>query len=168
MWRTSGDSSTDFSFYTKRVILSGVYVSTLMFWLNDETDNYETKVKFSDGSSTSSPILIISDGRESRFAKRLEKRVFKKNYHQAAIVGNLAHHNDHKCTAHQLFLPGGPLAILPLAGKRSTFVWSLPQERGNILNGLKNLSFLNHLKDQIGDTLINLSLIQEKKLALLI
>jgi 2-octaprenyl-6-methoxyphenol hydroxylase len=132
--------------------------------LNDETDNYETKVKFSDGSSTSSPILIISDGRESGFAKRLEKRVFKKNYHQAAIVGNIAHDNDHKCTAHQLFLPGGPLAILPLAGKRSTFVWSLPQERGNILNGFKNLSFLNHLKDQIGDTLINLSLIQEKKM----
>ena len=54
--------------------------------LNDETDNYETKVKFSDGSSTSSPILIISDGRESGFAKRLEKRVFKKNYHLILFV----------------------------------------------------------------------------------
>ncbi len=34
IWRDCGDKSTDFSFYTKRIILSGVYSSTLSFWLN--------------------------------------------------------------------------------------------------------------------------------------
>ena len=34
IWRDCGDKSTDFSFYTKRLILSGVYSSTLSYWLN--------------------------------------------------------------------------------------------------------------------------------------
>ena len=35
IWRDCGDKSTDFSFYTKRLILSGVYSSTLSLWLNE-------------------------------------------------------------------------------------------------------------------------------------
>jgi len=36
IWRNCGDRSTDFSFYTKRLILSGVYSSTLSYWLNEK------------------------------------------------------------------------------------------------------------------------------------
>ena len=35
IWKMSGDKSTDFSFYTKRISLAAVYTSTLLFWLND-------------------------------------------------------------------------------------------------------------------------------------
>ena len=35
MWRVSNDKSTDFSFYTKRLILSGIYTSTIFYWLNE-------------------------------------------------------------------------------------------------------------------------------------
>jgi len=37
MWRLAGDSSTDFSFYTKRITLAGLYTSTLLYWLNDQS-----------------------------------------------------------------------------------------------------------------------------------
>ena len=39
IWRDCGDKSTDFSFYTKRLILSGVYSSTLSYWLNESDFN---------------------------------------------------------------------------------------------------------------------------------
>jgi len=42
IWRDCGDKSTDFSFYTKRLVLSGVYSSTLSYWLNE---NDFTKVE---------------------------------------------------------------------------------------------------------------------------
>ena len=43
MWREIGDEATDFSFYTKRVSLSAVYSSTILYWLEDESeDNNET------------------------------------------------------------------------------------------------------------------------------
>lgn len=37
IWRAAGDTSTDFNFYTKRLILGAVYSSTLLYWLNDKT-----------------------------------------------------------------------------------------------------------------------------------
>ena len=44
MWRKAGDKSTDFSFYTRRISLAAVYTSTLLFWLNDNSnDNVETE-----------------------------------------------------------------------------------------------------------------------------
>ena len=44
MWRIAGDKSTDFSFYTRRISLAAVYTSTLLFWLNDNSnDNVETE-----------------------------------------------------------------------------------------------------------------------------
>ena len=39
MWRIVGDKSTDFSFYTRRISLAAVYTSTLLFWLNDTSNN---------------------------------------------------------------------------------------------------------------------------------
>jgi ubiquinone biosynthesis protein COQ9 len=37
MWRAAGDVSTDFNFYTKRAILTGVYSATLMRWFTDDS-----------------------------------------------------------------------------------------------------------------------------------
>ncbi len=37
IWRAVGDTSTDFNFYTKRLLLAKVYASTLLFWLDDKT-----------------------------------------------------------------------------------------------------------------------------------
>ncbi|MEM7442043.1 MAG: COQ9 family protein [Pseudomonadota bacterium] len=39
MWRAAGDRSTDYNFYTKRVLLAGVYSSTQLYWLNDRSDD---------------------------------------------------------------------------------------------------------------------------------
>ncbi len=48
LWRTAGDTSTDFSYYTKRLILISVYSQTLLYWLNDRSPNYEKTWKFLD------------------------------------------------------------------------------------------------------------------------
>jgi ubiquinone biosynthesis protein COQ9 len=38
MWRVAGDRSADFNHYTKRAILTGVYGSTVLVFLDDDTD----------------------------------------------------------------------------------------------------------------------------------
>ncbi|MEH6474182.1 MAG: COQ9 family protein [Sneathiella sp.] len=48
MWHATGDTSTDFSYYTKRVTLSAVYGSTLLFWLDDSSDDFEKTWAFLD------------------------------------------------------------------------------------------------------------------------
>ncbi len=37
IWYAAGDSATDFSFYTKRATLAGVYAATLLYWLEDRS-----------------------------------------------------------------------------------------------------------------------------------
>ncbi|WP_300556251.1 COQ9 family protein [Maricaulis sp.] len=44
IWQAIGDPSTDFNYYSKRTILSGVYASTLSIWLHD-TDPDKTKTR---------------------------------------------------------------------------------------------------------------------------
>lgn len=38
IWHAAGDNSADFSWYTKRAILAGVYTSTLLYWLRPGVD----------------------------------------------------------------------------------------------------------------------------------
>jgi ubiquinone biosynthesis protein COQ9 len=39
MWRAAGDTSTDYNFYTKRLLLSGVFTSTVNVWLDDTSED---------------------------------------------------------------------------------------------------------------------------------
>jgi len=48
MWKTIHDPSTDFNFYTKRLTLSAVYSATLLYWLNDESEDYKETWDFLD------------------------------------------------------------------------------------------------------------------------
>jgi len=48
IWYAAGDASTDFSFYTKRATLAGVYTATLMYWLEDRSDDFAETRAFID------------------------------------------------------------------------------------------------------------------------
>jgi len=39
IWYFAGDNSTDFNFYTKRGLLAGVYTSTILYWLADQSED---------------------------------------------------------------------------------------------------------------------------------
>jgi ubiquinone biosynthesis protein COQ9 len=48
MWRIAGDTSTDFNYYTKRMTLGAVYGSTLIVWLDDESEGWSETAAFLD------------------------------------------------------------------------------------------------------------------------
>ena len=48
MWRSTGDKSTDFNFYTKRATLAAVYSATRLFWLNDDSTDAQDSWAFLD------------------------------------------------------------------------------------------------------------------------
>jgi ubiquinone biosynthesis protein COQ9 len=48
MWRIAGDSSTDFNHYTKRITLGAVYASTLLVWLDDQSEGWSETSAFLD------------------------------------------------------------------------------------------------------------------------
>lgn len=38
MWYAAGDNSTDWNYYSKRGLLASVYISTILYWMEDEGD----------------------------------------------------------------------------------------------------------------------------------
>ena len=40
IWYAAGDRATDYNFYTKRLLLAGVFSSTLLFWLDDASEGH--------------------------------------------------------------------------------------------------------------------------------
>ena len=48
MWRIAGDTSTDFNHYTKRMTLGAVYGSTLLVWLDDQSEAWSETAAFLD------------------------------------------------------------------------------------------------------------------------
>ena len=48
IWRTAGDTSVDFNFYTKRMLLSAVLTSTTACWLADKSEGHNDTWDFLD------------------------------------------------------------------------------------------------------------------------
>lgn len=48
IWRAAGDTATDFNYYSKRLLLGGVYGSTMLYWLNDRSPGAEGTWRFLD------------------------------------------------------------------------------------------------------------------------
>ena len=48
MWHAAGDTSADFSWYTRRATLAGVYTTTIAWWLRDEDPSIFGAMQFLD------------------------------------------------------------------------------------------------------------------------
>lgn len=48
IWYAAGDNAADFNWYSKRLLLSGVYSATLLYWLNDKSAGVEDTLAFLD------------------------------------------------------------------------------------------------------------------------
>ena len=60
MWYIAGDNSTDFNFYTKRIILSVVYSSVVLHFINNES-MFETEKKLDTNLLKVSKIPLIKN-----------------------------------------------------------------------------------------------------------
>ena len=48
IWVAAGDRSTDYNYYSKRMLLAGVYSATLLCWLDDSSDGHAETWAFLD------------------------------------------------------------------------------------------------------------------------
>lgn len=110
-------------------------------------------VTLSDGRVMTSRLLVGADGRRSGVAERAGITREGWGYGQTALVAAIAHERPHHGIAHQFFMTGGPLAILPLTGNRSSIVWSESDENARTIAALSDEDFLAVLRPRFGDFL---------------
>lgn len=48
IWRGIGDTSADFNYYTKRLLLAGVVTSTMLYWFGDDSEDSQPTWDFID------------------------------------------------------------------------------------------------------------------------
>jgi ubiquinone biosynthesis protein COQ9 len=80
VWYAAGDKATDFSFYTKRGLLAGVYSATVLYWLNDKSDGFADTWTFLDRRIADVMKIYELRSRLDRFVERLPDpfRLFRK------------------------------------------------------------------------------------------
>lgn len=81
-------------------------------------------VTLADGTVLRAKLVVGADGRGSWLRKQAGIDTVGWDYHQDALVLTVAAEHSHANTAHELFLPSGPFAILPLTDNRLNIVWT--------------------------------------------
>jgi ubiquinone biosynthesis protein COQ9 len=83
IWRLAGDRATDWNYYSKRAILSGVYASTLLTWFSDQSEDHAETWAFLDRR--------IGDVMKIEKAKARCRETTKDMPSLARILGRLRH-----------------------------------------------------------------------------
>ncbi|MDE2156322.1 MAG: UbiH/UbiF/VisC/COQ6 family ubiquinone biosynthesis hydroxylase [Xanthomonadaceae bacterium] len=103
------------------------------------------QIELADGATLSARLLVAADGAGSPLRQLAGIATHGRDYAQHAVVAHVVTERPHRQTAWQRFLPGGPLALLPLADGRSSIVWSLPQAEAQRVLALDGQAFLDEL-----------------------
>jgi 2-octaprenyl-6-methoxyphenol hydroxylase len=124
---------------------------------------YLVGVKLDDGKILHSKLLLACDGRLSRLRELYQINTTQKKYFQTAIVFNIEHEKPHENIAHEKFLPGGPLAILPLKNSnQSSIVWIAPDQLAQTILSLDEENFIQQLTKKMDNCLGKTRLVSDK------
>ena len=103
------------------------------------------EVALADGRALAARLLVAADGAGSPLRTMAGIDTRGRDYDQRGVVAHVHTERPHQHTAWQRFLPGGPLALLPLADGRSSIVWSLPEDEAARVLALDEAAFCDEL-----------------------
>jgi 2-octaprenylphenol hydroxylase len=83
-------------------------------------------VTLEDGRGLTADLVVGADGARSPVREMLGMESRRYDYQQSSLVALVKTAGPHRETAWQRFLPGGPLAFLPVQDGWSSIVWTMP------------------------------------------
>jgi 2-octaprenyl-6-methoxyphenol hydroxylase len=114
------------------------------------------------GAAFNARLLVAADGARSRLRELAGIDTVGWSYGQSGIVATVAHDKPHGGRAEEHFLPGGPFAILPLKGNRSSLVWTEASEVAERLVG-DRVAFQVELERRFGHRLGSVRVLDEPR-----
>lgn len=97
------------------------------------------------GNTVEAALAAACDGAKSHVRELAGIDVTRYDYGQRALVCNFATEQPHGAVARQRFMPGGPVAMLPLSDGRCSLAWFRPDEEAERLLALDEASFCAEL-----------------------
>jgi 2-octaprenyl-6-methoxyphenol hydroxylase len=107
-------------------------------------------VALADERTIAARLLVAADGARSGIRQRAGIATHGWDYGQSGIATTVAHERDHGGRAEEHFLPGGPFAILPLKGRRSSIVWTETSAEADRIVALPDAEFHAELERRFG------------------
>lgn len=98
-------------------------------------------------------LLVVADGALSKSRAFAGIKARRRDCLQTAIVSNIAIARDHGRTAYERFVPGGLIALLPLAGQRCATVMIVPERQADECLALSDDHYLGRLQQRFGKRL---------------
>ncbi len=95
-------------------------------------------------------LIVAADGTDSCVRQMCGLLTQEKEYDQHAIVANIGLARAHQQQAYERFTSSGPLALLPMTGKRASLVWALRPKDANQLSACSPTDFLTLLQKAFG------------------
>lgn len=127
--------------------------------LNSTDDSIQVCVQQGDETVTlTAQLLVGADGGQSSIRKLLNIAQQITEYQQTALVTTVSSTLAHQNTAFERFTNSGPLAVLPMANKQSSVVWTRTTDDAKKLMQTSDAEFLAELQNCFGYKLGKLSL----------
>lgn len=120
------------------------------------------EVAIRDHAPLRADLVVAADGRRSSLAREAGIRRLGWSYAQNGLVNAIEHERGHDGVAHQSFFPGGPFAVLPLPGNRSSLVWSERRAEAERLAALPDAAFETEIARRIGGRLGEIKLVGKR------
>lgn len=108
----------------------------------DAADDH-VRLSLADGESLDARLLVAADGAASPLRAKAGITTRGRGYAQRAVVAHVTTERAHQSTAWQRFLPGGPIAFLPLNDGRSSIVWTMPEAEALRVQALDEAAFMD-------------------------
>jgi 2-octaprenyl-6-methoxyphenol hydroxylase len=105
------------------------------------------------GGEVHAPLVVGCDGARSIVRKAAGLRFEGHDYDAAAISTTVKLDKPHNGAARQVFLPGGPMAVLPLKDNRANLIWTEKRAVAEALVALDERGFELELAKKAGDFL---------------
>lgn len=121
-------------------------------------DGAAARLRLSDGRTVVADLCIAADGKFSRTREEAGIHCHGWSYDQVSLVCTVRHERPHGGVAVELFLPGGPFAMLPMTENRCNIVWSENAELAKVYAALDDAAFLGEVQARFGDWLGRLEL----------
>jgi ubiquinone biosynthesis UbiH/UbiF/VisC/COQ6 family hydroxylase len=103
-------------------------------------------LRLTDGRTFSARLVVGADGARSFVRNHAGIEASDKPYGQSAVVANFRCEHEHRHTAYQWFQGGPVLALLPLADRHVSMVWSLPAAEAERIGALDGESLCREVE----------------------
>jgi 2-octaprenyl-6-methoxyphenol hydroxylase len=118
--------------------------------LSCEDDDDRILLHSEGGREIASSLLVAADGARSTCRELAGIAWIGWDYPQLGITATIGHEREHGGRAYEHFLPGGPFAILPLKGRRSSIVWAEGKDEAKRLLALEDQEMLAEVSRRFG------------------